>query len=88
MPLGLATGTMEQKIDVTSLKGIEILFKDDLHDLVKFVLNAFDARWAGTGSKARPALHGLARLLRQFSIVRPSRLKKRLRARSSTPCNR
>jgi hypothetical protein len=53
---------MDQKIDLTRLKGVEILFKDDLYDLGKFVLKAFDARWAGTGSRARPTLHGLARI--------------------------
>ena len=43
-------------------EGIAILYQDDLHDLGQFVLKAFDARWAGTGSKARPTLHGLARI--------------------------
>ena len=53
---------MEQKIDLGNLKGIGILYEDDLHDVGQFVLKAYDARWAGTGSKARPALHGLARI--------------------------
>ena len=51
---------MDDEIDLASLKGIGILFDNDLHDLGKFVLTAFDARWAGTGSKARPTLYGLA----------------------------
>jgi len=51
---------MDEEIDLASLKGIAILFDNDLHDLGKFVLRAFDARWAGTGSKARPTLYGLA----------------------------
>jgi hypothetical protein len=45
---------MNDEIDLASLKGIGILFDNDLHDLGKFVVKAFDARWAGTGSKARP----------------------------------
>ena len=53
---------MEQKIDLGNLKGIGILCEDDLHDLGQFVLKAYDARWAGTESKARPTLHGLARI--------------------------
>ena len=53
---------MDQKIDLASLKGIDILYEDDLHDLGRFVLKAFDARWPGTRSKARPTLHGLARI--------------------------
>jgi len=55
-----ADRVMEREIDLASLKGIAILFDNDLHDLGKFVLRAFDARWAGTGSKARPTLYGLA----------------------------
>ena len=51
---------MDEEIDLASLKGIAILFDNDLHDLGKFVLRAFDARWASTGSKARPTLYGLA----------------------------
>jgi hypothetical protein len=51
---------MEQKIDPASLKGIAIFFDNDLYDLGKFVLRAFDARWGGTGSKARSTLYGLA----------------------------
>ena len=50
---------MEQKIDLANLKGIAILYEGDLHDLGQFVLKAYDARWAGTGSKARPTLYGL-----------------------------
>lgn len=53
---------MEQKIDLASLKGVAILYENDLHDLGKFVLRAFDARWAGTRAKARPTLFGLARI--------------------------
>ena len=53
---------MEQKIDLGNLKGIRILYEDDLYDLGQFALKAFNARWAGTGSKARPTLHGLARI--------------------------
>ena len=53
---------MEQKIELANLKGIGILYEDDLYDLGQFVLKASDARWAGTGSKARPTLHGLARI--------------------------
>ena len=53
---------MEQKIDLGNLKRIGILFEDDLHDLGQFVLKAYAARWAGAGSKARPTLHGLARI--------------------------
>ena len=53
---------MEQKIDLGNLKGIGILCEDDLHDLGRFVLKAYRARWAGTGSTARPTLHGLARI--------------------------
>ena len=50
---------MEEKINLGNLKGIGILYKD-LHDLRQFVMKAYDARWAGTESKARPTLHGLA----------------------------
>jgi hypothetical protein len=53
---------MEEKIDLACLKGIGILYKNDLHRLGQFVLKAYDAQWAGTGSKARPTLHGLARI--------------------------
>ena len=53
---------MEQKIELSNLKGIAIIYEDDLYDLGKFVLKANDARWAWTGSKARPTLHGLARI--------------------------
>ena len=53
---------MERKVDIASLKGVTILYKNDLHDLGRFVLRAFDARWRGTGSKARPTLYGLARI--------------------------
>jgi len=52
---------MEQRIDLARLKGIRILFKNDLHGLGQFVLKAFDAQWAGTRSKARRTPHGLAR---------------------------
>ena len=57
---------MEQKIDIWNLKGIGILYEDDLYDLGQFVLKAYDARWARTGSKARPTLHGLARIYGQI----------------------
>jgi hypothetical protein len=53
---------MEQRIDLVRLKGIRILYADDLYDLGQFVLKAYDAQWAGTRSKARPTLHGLARI--------------------------
>ena len=53
---------MEQNIELARLKGFAILYRNDLHDLGQFVLKAYDARWAGTGSKARPTLHGLARI--------------------------
>jgi hypothetical protein len=53
---------MEQKVNLARLKGVTILYSNDLHDLGKFVVTAFDARWAGTGSKARPTLYGLARI--------------------------
>jgi hypothetical protein len=53
---------MEPLVDLPSLKGITILYKNDLYELGTFVVKAFDARWAGSGSKARPTLHGLARI--------------------------
>jgi hypothetical protein len=53
---------MEQRIDLACLKGIGILYENDLHSLGQFVLKAYGAQWAGTGSKARPTLHGLARI--------------------------
>jgi hypothetical protein len=53
---------MEQRIDLTRLKGIGILYADDLYDLGRFVLKAYDAQWRGTRSKSRPTLHGLARI--------------------------
>ena len=53
---------MKEKVDLASLKGIAILYEDDLHDLGQFVLKAYDAQWAGTRSKSRPTLHGLARI--------------------------
>lgn len=53
---------MEQRIDLARLKGINILYEGDLHELGQFVLKAYDAQWAGTRSKTRPTLHGLARI--------------------------
>lgn len=53
---------MEPRVDLARLKGINILYEDDLHSLGQFVLKAYDAQWAGTRSKARPTLHGLARI--------------------------
>lgn len=57
---------MEPTIDLANLKGNGLLYEGDLHDLGQFVLKAFAARWAGTGSKARPTLHGLARIYGQI----------------------
>jgi hypothetical protein len=34
---------MEQRIDLVRLKGIRILYADDLYDLGQFVLKAYDA---------------------------------------------
>jgi hypothetical protein len=53
---------MEQRINLASLKGIGILYKNDLHSLGQFVLKAYDAQWVGSSSKARPTLYGLARI--------------------------
>lgn len=57
---------MEPTIDLADLKGVGILYEDDLHELGQFVVKAFDARWAGAGSKSRPTLHGLARIYGQI----------------------
>ena len=53
---------LEQTIDLGNLKGVGILYQDDLHDLGQFVLKACETRWAGTGSKTRPTIHELARM--------------------------
>jgi hypothetical protein len=53
---------MDQTIDLARLKGIGILYEDDLHRLAQFVLKAYDAQREGTRFKARPTLYGLARI--------------------------
>ncbi len=49
------------KISVESLKGINVLFSGDIYHLAMFLLKTYDAKDAGTLSRSRPTLHGLAK---------------------------
>lgn len=47
-------------IAVDALKGVSVLFRNDLYKLAFFLLKAFDAKNRGTNTISRPTLHGLA----------------------------
>jgi hypothetical protein len=47
-------------IAVGSLKGVSVVFRNDLYRLASFLLKAFDAKNRGTNRQSRPTLHGLA----------------------------
>ena len=52
--------TETKKIGVTALKGISVLYKDDIYDLACLLLKMNDAKDRGTNSRSRHTVYGLA----------------------------
>ena len=51
---------MPKAIGLRSLKPVSILFEGDFYILARFMLKTYDALHAGTDTKARPTVHGVA----------------------------
>ena len=49
-----------EKIGITTLKGISVLFEDDIYDLAYWLLKTNEARDRGTNSTSRHTVYGLA----------------------------
>ena len=49
-----------EKIGITALKGINILFEDDIYELAYWLLKANEARDRGTNTKSRHTVYGVA----------------------------
>ena len=62
---------MKDITPVSDLDGVEFLFPNDLGELAEFLLKAYDAKYKGTSTKARPTLHGLATAYSRLCDVDP-----------------
>jgi hypothetical protein len=49
-----------KKIGVSELKDIEILYKGDIYELACLILKLYDAKNAGTNTRSRDTVYGLA----------------------------
>jgi len=49
-----------KKIGITALKGIGILFEDDIYELAYWLLKMNDAKDRGTNTKSRHTVYGVA----------------------------
>ena len=49
-----------KKISVTALKGINILFDDDIYELAYWLLKMNDAKNRGTNTRSRHTVYGVA----------------------------
>ncbi len=54
------SNTMREKIGVSTLKDVKVLYKGDIYDLACLLLKVDDARDKGTGNRSRYTVHGLA----------------------------
>ena len=52
---------MTEKIGVSSLKSISVLYEGDIYDLACLLLKVNDAKDRGTSSKSRHTINGLAK---------------------------
>jgi hypothetical protein len=53
-------GAKHEKVSVERLKGLKVLFEDDLYQLGLLILKGHDAVDAQTNCRSRTTLHGLA----------------------------
>jgi hypothetical protein len=49
-----------EKIGVTALKGVSVLFEDDIYDLANWLLKVNEAKDKGTDHRSRRTVYGLA----------------------------
>jgi hypothetical protein len=54
------SNNMREKIGVSTLKDVQVLYKGDIYDLACLLLKVDAARDKGTGSRTRYTVHGLA----------------------------
>ncbi len=64
---------MTDKIGVSSLRNISVLYEGDVYDLACLLLKVNDAKDRGTNSKSRHTINGLAR---SYSVLADVELKK------------
>lgn len=51
---------VREKIGIAALKGIAVLFEDDIHDLAYWLLKMNDAKDKGRNTRSRHTVYGLA----------------------------
>ncbi len=54
------SSTWEEKIGITALKGVSVLYEDDIYDLACLLLKMNEAKDRGTNHRSRHTVHGLA----------------------------
>ena len=60
---------MTERIGVSSLKDISVLYEGDIYDLACLILKVSDAKDRGTNSKSRPTINGLAKCYSMLADV-------------------
>ena len=60
---------MTEKIGVSSLKNISVLYEGDIYDLACLLLKVHDAKDRGTNSKSRHTINGFAKSYSMFADV-------------------
>ena len=60
---------MNEKIGVKALKGVSVLYQDDIYDLACFLLKLDDAKDKGTNRRSRYTIYGLATVYSMIANV-------------------
>jgi hypothetical protein len=66
---------MPEKIGVGALKDIEVLFPGDIYELACFLLKVHDAKDAGTTTRSRHSVHGVAGVYANLFGVREDKIE-------------
>lgn len=51
---------MNNRVGLSKLRRVAILFAGDFHELASFILQAYAAQDRATGAESRPTVHGIA----------------------------
>lgn len=66
---------MTEKVSISALKGISVLYEGDIYDLACLLLKVDDAKDRGTNTRSRYTVHGLASIYSMIAHLNPDEIE-------------